>query len=290
MNLFDIPGLWQMYTFCIVVLLGSLFMCGLFMDPCLLFTGKSVCNPGAEAYSSRIIAIGLLYVGIFFLALTYINQTSRPKLKQLANMGMTSTIALIVSIIFIGPRSLGGEENSILHMLDMLTAFILLAIMVSATYDNSEMITSNSPFAGLGVNPKTFLLSISILVFMKLFVLSEFVNISVFLSDSDSMTSLSSVMWRFVIVIIFLILFPIIFALIYGDEKDQEILTGLTVLMMIVSIISILPMRHFLQGVILTMSYISLGVVTLWAVIAIYAGRLTRRHEYEPISEVTIDA
>lgn len=264
-------------------------MYGFFIDPCLLITGKSICNVGAEAYTSRLMAIGLLYVGTFFLALTYINKNCSPKLKRLASMGMNCVIALIVSIIFIGPTSQGGYENSILHILDLITGFILLGIMISAIADDSDLAAPNSPLTGFGINPKTFILLIGVLAFIKLFVLSEFVNLSLFLSDQASITHFSRIMWQWDIVILLMILFPLSFALIYGDEKDQETLTGVTIFIMIISEMSIYPMSDSLKEGLITMSLISFGVVTLLALSAIYAGR-NRRNEYEPVSDSTADA
>ncbi len=287
----DVAGLWQMYTFSCIFLLSSMFMYGFFgfVDPCLLITGKSICNLGAEAYTSRLMAIGLLYVGTFFLALTYINKNNTPKLKRLASMGMNCIIALIVSIIFIGSTSQGGYENSILHFLDLITGFILLGIMISAIADDSDLAAPNSPLTGFGINPKTFILFIGVLAFIKIFVLSEFVNLSLFLSDKASITHFSRIMWQWDIVILLMILFPLSFALIYGDEKDQETLTGVIIFIMIISEMSIFPMSNSLKEGLITMSLDSFGVVTLLALIAIYAGR-KRRNEYEQVSDSTADA
>lgn len=287
MNILEMPGLWQLYTFCAVFWLFSIAMYGLVIDPCLLVTGKSVCNSGAESFTSRLLAIGLLYVGTLFFALTYINKDDAPKLKRLANMGMMCVSALLTSIIFFGPRSQGGFENSILHFLDLVTCFILLAIMISAIGDSSNMAGASSPLLGLGINPKSFIFFLAVTLFFKLIFLSEFANPSMFLADPGSVTAYSHVLWQLMIVIILMILFPILFALAYGDDKDQETITAVTIIMMVVSIISIIPMRNSLKGGMMTMSAISSGVVSLLALISIFVGRSSTRNEYESVSNVS---
>lgn len=287
----DITGLWQLYTFSAVNILFALSMYGIFLDPCLLITGELPCKPGAEIYMSRMVSIGFLYVGVFFLVLTYVNKTNAPKLSRLANIGMYCSVALLVSVIFFGPRSQGGVENSILHFLDLIGCFLLIAIMASALVDNTNMANSNSPFTGLGMNPKTFTLLIAILIFINLIALSEFVDISTMLADPTSTTAFSHVMYQFLMVILLMILLPLIFALVYGDEKDHEIIMGALVVMVLVQTVSIIPIADTMKQGNMTSEYISVGVFCLFALFVIYFDRFhTRRLEYEPVSDMPTSA
>jgi hypothetical protein len=284
MTFFDNVGPWQLYTFSAVNILGSLSMYGILFDPCQFITGQTICQPGAETLLSRLQAIGFLYVGTFFLVLTYINKTNTSKVRRLANMAMNCTVAILVMVIFFGSRSKGGFENSTLHFLDMITAFLLLLMMGLAINDNSEMIGSNSPLTGLRFNPKTFVFLIAVLTVIKLFAMSDFVDISIILHDPDSITALSHIMYQMMVVLILMILFPIAFALFYGDEKDQEAITGATVLMMLISILSIIPIADCMKDGMITQSYFSVGITSLLGISMIYVGRLNQgRNEYNPV-------
>lgn len=277
------PGLWQLYTLSAFFLLGSITMYGPLTDPCLLVTGKSVCKEGAEIFVSRSIAIGLLYVGTFYFTLTHINKDDAPKLKRLANMGTMCVTALLASIIFIGPSNQGGLENSMLHFIDLISGFILLAIMISAIGDGSNMAAPSSPLKGHGINPKTFLFFLTVVVFLKLVFMSELTDPSLFLVNRGSVTAFSRELWKFMIAIMLMILFPIIFALGYGNYKDQEAIAGVTVIMMIASLISYFPIRDQLVKGIMTMAPISGGVIFLFAITTIFFGRSSRPDENETI-------
>ena len=169
MTIIEKPGPWQLYTFCAVFWLGSIAMYGPLIDPCLLVTGKSVCKKGAEEFLSRSVAVGLLCVSTFYFTLTHMNKDDAPKLKRLANMSMMCVMALLTSIIFIGPRSQGGYENSIVHLMALISGFILLAIMNTAIGDGSDMAAPCSPLEGHGVNPKSFIFFLVMAVFLSLF-------------------------------------------------------------------------------------------------------------------------
>ncbi len=238
-----------------------------------------MCSPGAETVMARMVAIGFLYVGIFFSALTYNNRNSTAKLKRLANMGMNGAVALFVTIIFFG-----GIENPTLHFLDTIFGFVLIAIMLSAISDSSEMAErSNSPLEGHGLNPKTFIFVIAIIVVIKLFALSDYVKPSMFLHDPESISALSNIFWQTLSVVMITILFPLLFALVYGNEVDQEILTVSIVLMTFVSLLSFLPVSAQMKSGIMTQMYISGAIVAILAFTLIVAGRSNRRNQYEQV-------
>mmetsp|Transcript_10186 Transcript_10186/g.12863 ORF Transcript_10186/g.12863 Transcript_10186/m.12863 type:complete len:283 (-) Transcript_10186:36-884(-) len=282
MTIFETNGLWQLYIFSAVNLLFSLSMYGLlgFVDPCQLLTGQNKCEQGAETVMMRMGAIAYLYVGAFFSALAYNNRTDAPKLKRLANMGMNAAVALLMAIVFFG-----GIEGATLHFLDTIMGFALLVVMISAIRDSSEMAdASSSPVEGLGLNPKTFIFAISIILVAKLFAMSDFVGPSMFLSSPESMTALSHIIWQMLSVAIIMMLFPLVFALAYGDEKDQETLTVLTILIMIASVFSILPVSAQMKSGLMTMIFVSVAIVTILALILMYVGRSNvRRNQYEQV-------
>jgi hypothetical protein len=286
----DITGIWQLYTFSAVNILFALSAYGIFFDSCQLIKGES-CKPGAEIYMTRMVSIGLLYIGVFFLVLTHINKTNAPKLGRLASMAMKCCVALLVSVIFFGPRSRGGVENSTLQCLDLIGCFVLIAIMASALINNTNMANSNSPFTGLGMNPKTFNLLITILMFINFIGLSEFVDISTMLADPASTTAFSHVMYQFLMVVLVMILLPLIFTLVYGDEKDNEIIMGALVVMVLVQTVSIIPIADTMKEGSMTSEYISVGVFCLFALSVIYFDRFyTRRQVYEPVSDMPTSA
>lgn len=271
------PGLWQLYTFSAFFWLGSIRMYGLLTDPCLLATGKSVCKEGAETFLSRSVAIGLFNIGTFYFILAHMNKDDAPKLKRLANMSTMCVAALLASIIFIGPSNHGGFENSILHFMDLMSAFILLAIMLSAIGDGSNMAApSFSLLEEQGINPKTFVSFLAAITFFKLVFMIDLEDPSLYLVDQGSVTAYSKVLWKFMIVILFMALFPIIFTLIYGNHKDQEAITGVTVIMMVVSTLSYIPIKDQLVNGVMSMAPVSSRITLLFAIIAIYNGRSNR--------------
>ena len=80
-----------------------------------------------------------------------------------------------------------------------------------------------------------------------------------------------------------MVILALIFALVYGDEEDQEILTVSTVVMMIVSVVSFSPISAQMKSGMMTKSYISGAIVVLLAFIVIYVGRSNRRNQYEQV-------
>lgn len=278
---------WQMYLFCVVQFIGSVGMYGfLVWDPCQLLTNKGACHAGAEAYAARGMAIGFLYVGVFFLCLTILNKDSLPHYKRLANMATFSVVAMLVGVMFTGSTSLGGFEKSLFHFLDMITMVLLLCIMASTNAVDSEMADYKSPFQGLGLNPKSFVLFATIATAVKFFVLSDAVNLSSFLADPTSTTHLSNILWTWMNICVLEILFAFAFALLFGTDKDQEALTIATAVMMIVSLVSIIPISDALTTGTMRSAYISLAIVIAIALVAIIGGRKNRQQGYETVSNV----
>jgi hypothetical protein len=277
---------WQLYVFCVVHLIGSFAMYGVVFDPCQLLSGKAVCKSGAETYTARAMAIGFLYVGVFFFALTFNNRTNAPKLKRLASMALNSTVALLVGVMFTGSQRMGGVERHVFHFLDMITMLVLLVILMTAVMTDSEMEGIKAPFSNLRVNPKSFVLLVLVSVAIKFLVLNDFMSPSSFLVESDSETHLSQIMWTWLSVGILEILFALWFALAYGDEQDYESITIATALMMVVSVLSIIPISKELVDGMMRATYISVGVALALAIVAIIGGRRSNQEGYQQVSSV----
>jgi hypothetical protein len=269
-----------------VNILSSFAMYGIRGDPCMLFTGASKCQPGAETYAARTIAIAYLWMGVSFLVLTYINKENVPKLRRLVNMTINAVFAMLVATIFFGPTSLGGSMSPVIHLIDMVYYVILLVIMRSAICQGEEMIATNSVSTGLGVNSKTFLLIVAILTAIKVFLLSDFLDLSIILANPESITALSHIMWQSTIVMLLILLIPICFALLYGDGHDQEAIAGTTILMMNLSIISFIPISDSMYHGAVAQSWIGIGIFSLFGLVMIFVGRSNNRGEYQSVSNV----
>lgn len=277
---------WQLYLFCVIHLIGSFAMYGFVWDPCQLLTNKGACHEGAEAYAARGMAIAFLYVGVFFLTLTILNRDSVPHHKRLANMATYSAVALLVGVMFTGSTSLGGFERSLFHFLDMITMVVLLCILASTNAVDSEMAEYKSPLTGLGVNPKTFVLLVTIATAVKFFVLSDAVNLSSFMADPTSATHLSNILGTWINVGMVEVLFALAFTLLFGTDQDYEAITIATALMMIVSLVSIIPLSNILMDGTMRSAYISLAVGIAIALVALIGGRKNRQQGYETVSNV----
>ncbi len=276
-------GLWQLYVFSAVLIMYSIVMYGFIGDPCMLVFGDSSCNNGAEAYLSRAVAVGLLYVGTFYASLIYINQSNPSKLRRLSNMCANCAMALLVSIIFIGSKRQGGLERSLLHFGDLILCLFLVAILLSPTCTTSEMASSNPPLDGFGMNPKSFLLFIGAIIILKVVVMSEFVNPLALMEETDSETALSHILWLWLIVIIIILLFPIVFAVVYGDRRDQEVITGATVAMIAVSWISFIPTVSIFKPEMVTAGIATTIFCVLFAIATIFVSRSSNQHEYDEV-------
>ena len=279
---------WQLYIFCAVQLVGSFAMYGIVFDPCQLLSGKATCKSGAETYTARAMAIGFLYVGVFFLTLTFNNRTNAPKLKRLASMALNSAVAMLVGVMFTGSQRMGGVERHVFHLLDMIFMLLLLVVLMTAVMTDSEMEGIKTPFSNLGVNPKSFVLLVLVSVSLKLLVLNDFVSPSSFLVESDSETHLSRTLWTWLSVCILEILFALWFALAYGDEQDYESITIATALMMIVSVLSVIPISNELVNGMMRATYIGVGVALAVAIVALVGGRRSNRQQqgYQTVSGV----
>lgn len=284
-------GYWQLCAFSAVFILSSFVMYGIVGDPCMLIFGESKkCNSGAETFLSRIVAVSLLYVGIFYASLTYTIHTQSeggiPKMKRLSNMTANCAMALLTSVIFIGPRSQGGVERSWLHLSDLIFCILLVAVLLSPTWDttSSTMPSPNSPWVGLGTNPKTFLLFIGVILILKSIALSEFMNPLMLLVEIDSGSALSKLLWHWLVVIMLILFYPIVFAVVYGDERDQQVLVGATVVMIAISLISIIPIANMFKAGLMTAGLVGGGIVSLLGIAAIFLGRKSDvRQEYESV-------
>jgi hypothetical protein len=281
------PCPWQLYLFALVNLGGGISILGLLWDPCSLLTGDSPCN-SAERVTSVFWSVGFLYVGVLFYILTYLNKENAPKLKRLNMFAANCTAALFAGTIFTGSIRLGGFERSLFHIGDMLFIFALFVILVSAMDDVSPVAASTSPLTGLGVNPKSLLLLVAIACLIKLFACTDLLSYSYFLKDPDEFTDLARLFWNWTALQIFEILVAVLFALAYGDSKDQEAVTLAIVGMMIVSIAAMLPVLGYLKDGLLLQGCISAAIFIALSVVAVVGGRKQQRNGYEPVASMTV--
>ena len=286
MNLPENTGLWQLYVCAAVSFIYSFVMSGIVADPCKFVFQESSCKEGAEALLSPMVAVAYLPIAVFSVSLAYINQSNTPKLKRLANLMSNGAMAMLVSIIFIPNSSEGGEERPFLHLGDLLICMTLNAILLCPTWTSSEMAspTTDSPLSGLGVNPKTFLIFVGIITIIKVIVMSEVISPFYIVADVGSVTALSLDLWRWIIVAAVVCIYPIVFAVFYGDEKDQIVLTVASVAMSIVNLLTMLPFGDVFKAGILMKSLRTGVLECLFGVAAIIVGRSgARGGDYEPV-------
>jgi hypothetical protein len=118
------------------------------------------------------------------------------------------------------------------------------------------------------------------------FLLSDFLDLSIILANPESITALSHIMWQSTIVMLLILLIPICFALLYGDGHDQEAIAGTTILMMNLSIISFIPISDSMYHGAVAQSWIGIGIFSLFGLVLIFVGRSNNRGEYQSVSNV----
>lgn len=87
--------------------------------------------------------------------------------------------------------------------------------------------------------------------------------------------------------LVFIILFPFVYALVYGNASDHEAVSIATVLLVLMSLACIAPIHDSLQASIITIGYASFLVFAALVVSFIYVGRSNRRYEYQTVSNGT---
>lgn len=268
---------WQLYLFCLVHLAAGL-VC--YADLCSWVFMK--CN-ATEAVFFRFFGMCLLYVAVLFGVLSIMNRNEKEKLKRLAVFATYASVVLFTGLVMTGSARTGGYERPWMHIGDVIFTFVLFLIMATAYDDDTEAAPCTSPFRKLGINPKTFLLLITIAALVKLFVITDFVNLTDFMEDAK-MTEFGRIMWMWMAVFIFDIFLVLWFTLSFGSAKDQEAITITVVVMSIVGLLSCIGMLSHFKAGLLRMSIPSVCVIVALAIIAVIGGRRAEQREgYEAV-------
>jgi hypothetical protein len=265
-----------LYCFSASMLGAGLAMESLVADPCKLLTGTdNECN-STERVLSTCMAGGFLYVGVLFSVLTHLNRANAPKLKALSIFVATCVIMSLTGVIMTGSSRLGGFERDIFHICDMIFFFALFVVLVMAIGDDAPFAKRQSPLVGLGVNSKSVVLLGVIAILVELFIITDMLPYSYFLEDPVIDTDLARVMWGWQAISTFEILLGSVFALAYGDAKDQDAVALTFVGMTIVGLASIVPISHKIKADFLEHSFTRDAIVVGICVVGLTGGRLTK--------------
>ena len=281
---------WQLYTFAFLHAIVGILM--YFVDTCRLLSQTSTPCTESEFVMARFMALSMLYIGVLFTVLTYHNKRSPAKITTLSNMALNGAVAVLVSTIFIGNASYyGGFERSWMHIGDVITFLVLVAILLARVSEsNAEWARKNPLGDGLGVNCKSLLFLCVLLTTIKLLAYTDFIDPKNLLADGFKMTHFASWMWKFLAVLIFEALLAFCFALFFEDEAGQELVVSTVIVMTLIaagSLVSVLKYMSDWRGMNGTGLWIRLVVMIGVCLVAIVGGRLggTRRAGYQGLGE-----
>lgn len=289
---------WQLYTFSFLHLIASIFL--FIFDACgLLFPTKGGSCVESEVVMSRVLAICLLYTGVIYAVLTYHNKQYGDMITRLSLFALNSAVCLLCAVIYAGNANYGGHENGWMHIGDMLTMILLVGILMARVSEDGVVWASKNPsgvMSGMGINCKSLLLFFTVVTFVKLIALTDFIDPQSFvLAEGVEMTKLATYMWQFAAVAVLEIGFALIFALLYDDEACHELMVITVASMTLVAIGSLYPATKYMGGwydFSNNVIWIKIGVVLGICAIAVVGGRLTgsgggRRGGYSGVGEGT---
>lgn len=264
-------GAWQLYLFSITHFVGLLV---LFMDMCQVMIGGEECN-STESAAAYMAMMTLLLTGVLFGTLTYVNQGDASKLKRLAKIAAHATVALFAAIIMTGSTTHGGYERGWMHLADMVYFFLLFILLTAANADGSIPMTSHkSVTAGMGLNSKTLLLLIVLILTIKIFAMTDFIRWEFVFAQPDQVTDLTRVFWNLAVVATFELLLGFYYAIAYGDaETDHEPTVIVLVVMSVVVALAGIPQYGHLNPARLLPAMISILVIIALGVMTIVQGR-----------------
>jgi hypothetical protein len=282
---------WQLYLFAFTNLALAIPMMsvGIFGGGLcrLMFIGES-CDEVERVYSLYV-GICALYVFALFYILTFGNKGKAPELKRLAMFATNCTVASFSGVICIGSTAMGGVERQALHIADMIWFFALFMVLVAAMADDSPVAGSRSPLVGLKfINPKALVLLIGIAVLIKMFVLTDFMDLFTFLNfDDDSVvTDLARALESLIAILLFEILFAAVFAVAYGNDKDQENFIYVVLGMTIIGGLSIIPIAEYFRSGLVKQAFVPAVVFFALCIFSLVQSRKDQRDGYETISTV----
>mmetsp|Transcript_11757 Transcript_11757/g.25378 ORF Transcript_11757/g.25378 Transcript_11757/m.25378 type:complete len:292 (-) Transcript_11757:168-1043(-) len=284
---FDTTCPWELYLFAFIHLIGAVVM--YLFDSCELLTSKSCTN--AELVMESFVVLSLLYVGVIFFVLTYHNKSSPAKITRLSNIALNGAIALLVSVIFSGNASyFGGIERSWMHVSDMLTMIILVAVLSArVAKSDAEWAPKNPLGDDTGVNCKTLLLLLLILTAIKIVVCTDFVDPMKMLADGLEMTDVANCMYKCTIVLILEVFLALLYAVLFDDEAGHELVVFTIMIMTAVSAGLIHSVQKYMSswmGLSSNAIWIQVGILVLVCLIAIGGGRhgSSQRLGYQNVS------
>jgi hypothetical protein len=270
---------WELYLFALFHLAGAAIM--YFFDSCRLLYSTPCTD--SELVFQQCVAVSFLYVGALFAVLTYHNKQSADKITTLSNMALNGSVALLVSVVFAGNASFGGIERSWMHMGDMLSSIILVAVLIIRVSKSDAGWAQKNPInEGMGINCKTLLLIFLAMVMIKFVVYCDFMDPLVMLTDGSEMTGFSFWMWKFTAVLILETFLAILHAVLFDDDAGQELVVFTMMILLIITGISIQPVQKYMSSWMGMNDSIGLwvwvGVFVAISILAIAGGRRGGSH------------
>ena len=284
---------WQIYLFAFTYL--AMALCMLYMGlidgricSFIFVPGDGVACNAVEQLCSSLVGISGLYIFAFFFMLAYGNKGKEPELKRLAVYTTCCAVATFCGVVCFGSSAMAGVEKSVIHKLDMIYAFALFAVLLSVTYDGEgPMAESTSPWTGLKwLNPKVLVLVIAIVLTVKIFVFSDFIDMFGYMLTEEQQheaTDLAEGMRIFMMICMFEILLATIFALVHGNSKDHEYFVDVVMVLMVGTMFIILPFSSHLRDGIIMQSFASLGVFLIACIFSVFQSRRERREGYSAV-------
>ena len=253
--------------------------------------GQDSCNQREIIYN-HYVGICALYVFGLFYASTYHNKSNAPQLKRLTQFATHSAIATFGGIICLGSSNMGGSENSVLHIADMIYFVVLILFLSASSADDSPIagrstspILTNLKF----LNPKALVLFIGVGVLIKMFMLTDFMDLSNFLVIEDAPeTDLSRGLLSLMALLMFEIGLTTLYAFWYGDATDQLNYVVVVLLCMAIAGLSIIPNAKYYQDGLILKGTISFSVFVLLGLFSIWQHRKDgrQREGYQSIDIV----
>jgi hypothetical protein len=264
---------WELYLFAFVHIVAAI--CMYVFDSCRLLT-SAPCND-AEHVFENVVVLSLLWVGIMFTVLTYHNKQSPGKITRLSNIALNGATALLVGVVFTGNASFGGIERPWMHIADMLTMIILVAVLSKrVAKPDAEWAQKNDLGEGMGINCKTLLLLFMVLTAIKFVACCDFIDPLKLLEEGSEMTDWCYWTWKFTAVLIFEMFLAFMYSVLFDDSTGQELLVTAVVVLSIVAAVTIYPVQKHMSGWMgLNGSgfWIRLCVMILVCLVAIVGGR-----------------
>ncbi|KAL3790937.1 hypothetical protein HJC23_004919 [Cyclotella cryptica] len=256
---------WQLYLFSFLHLFAGLFM--YFIDVSKFMTLAGTPSTETESLMQRVLALSMLYVGVLFTAITYHNKRSAANITTFSNVALSCATAFLASCVFTGNASLGGIEKSWMHIGDMLTMAILVAILFCrVTQQGAEWAEKKAIGEGLGINCKTLLLFFLPITILKFFAYTDFIDPKIILADGLEMTELAHWMWTLVAVLIFECAMALSYTVFFDDSEGHEVVVATMAAMTLLAGCSVYSVQGYMS------SWMGMNGSGLWIKIAVMIG------------------